>query len=91
MDANTPGRAPIRVPVFIAQGTGDRTIPPRITRRFRAQLCRQGTSVRYSEYPGVTHTFIGQSSASEAVAWIAARFAGRPAVGNCRRAALAVR
>lgn len=83
MDRNTPGRTRVRVPVFVAQGTADTTVYPSITRSFVGQLCRQGTRVRYKEYPGVSHTFIGRDAAPEAVSWMAARFAGQPAPNTC--------
>lgn len=83
MDRNTPGRARAGAPVFIAQGTADTTVYPSITRSFVAQLCRQGARVRYKEYSGVSHTFIGRDAAPEAISWMAARFAGQPAPSNC--------
>ena len=84
MDRNTPGRARVGAPVFIAQGTADTTVYPSITRSFVSHLCRQGTPVRFSEYSGVSHTFIGRDAAGEAIAWMSDRFAGRPPPNNCR-------
>lgn len=85
MDRNTPGRVRQRVPVFIAQGTLDTTVSPSITNSFVAHLCRQGTRVRYSRYPGVSHTFIGRDASYEAVSWMSDRFAGRSAPNDCGR------
>lgn len=75
MDRNTPGREPAGVPVFLAQGTADATVPPEITGRFMEALCRHGARVDYNAYPGVTHTFIARDSARDAIAWMADRFA----------------
>jgi acetyl esterase/lipase len=83
MDRNTPGRARISAPVFIAQGTADTTVYPSITRSFVSRLCRQGTPVYFSEYSGVSHTFIGRDAAGEAIAWMSDRFSGRPPPSNC--------
>jgi acetyl esterase/lipase len=85
MDANTPGRVRQPAPVFIAQGTTDTTVYPSITRRFVSHLCRQGTPVQFSQYPGVSHTYIGRDAAYEAVVWMSARFAGRRAPNACGR------
>lgn len=83
MDENTPGQRPQTAPVFIAQGTADTTVPARITRRFRAELCRRGTAVKYVEYGGVAHAFIGRDSAYEAVQWMQDRFQKKAAPNNC--------
>lgn len=83
MDENTTGQRPQPAPVFIAQGTADTTVPPWITRRFRADLCRQGASVTYVEYSGVTHAFIARDSAYDAVSWMQDRFQKKPPRSNC--------
>lgn len=84
MDRNTPGRTRQAVPVFIAQGTADTTVYPSITRSFVAHLCRQGARVRFKQYTGVSHAFIGRDAARDAISWMAARFAGQPAPNTCR-------
>jgi acetyl esterase/lipase len=85
MDENSPGRVPIGVPVFIAQGTGDTTVKPDITVRFAKQLCAQGTPVTLKMLKNVSHSFAAEKSAYAAVTWMRDRFKGRPAPNDCPR------
>jgi acetyl esterase/lipase len=84
MDLNTPGQAPAGAPVFIAQGTADTTVPPRITRRFAEHLCKEGVALTYRSF-GSSHIYIARDSSLAAVTWMAHRFAGQPAASNCPR------
>jgi acetyl esterase/lipase len=85
MERNTPGKLPAGVPVFIAQGTGDVTVKPAITLRYAKFLCAAGTSVDVKLLKGVSHSFIGEKSAHQAVVWMTDRFAGRTAPSDCAR------
>ena len=80
---NTPGTLPPNVPVFIAQGTNDHIVPPRITWNYVRGLCTTGSRVTVDELPGVGHGFAAMRSARTAVDWIADRFAGHPAPNDC--------
>ena len=60
---NSPGQAPAGAPVFIAQGTADRTVNPEITKRFAQALCAQGVRVSFVLLPGVSHVFAARDSA----------------------------
>jgi len=80
---NTPGTLPPNVPVFIAQGTNDHIVPPRITWNYVRGLCTAGSRVTVDELPGVGHGFAAMRSARTAVDWIADRFAGHPAPNDC--------
>jgi acetyl esterase/lipase len=80
---NTPGPLPPHIPVFLAQGLADRLVPPQVTRNYMDELCRHGSAVAFLGLPGEGHGFAGFKSANAAVAWIADRFAGRPAPTNC--------
>ena len=82
---NSPGQRPQGAPVFIAQGTADTTIRPRITKQYAQALCRKGTRVSYNVLPGVTHVFAAKDSARATLAWIDDRFRGAPAPSICRR------
>jgi acetyl esterase/lipase len=81
---NTPGPLPRGLPVFLAQGTADGLVRPQVTLDYMKRLCRAGSRVRMVELPGVSHGFAGAKSADQAVAWMADRFAGRPAPSDCR-------
>ncbi len=83
IEENTPGRTPIRAPIFIAQGTSDYVIKPASTARFTQRICKQRTAVRLMSVLGGTHTSTQKRAAPAAVDWIADRFAGRPAPNDC--------
>jgi acetyl esterase/lipase len=80
---NTPGGAPAGTAVFIAQGTADNEVPPAVSERYAARLCRRGTPVQYVKLPGIVHNAAARASAPEAVAWLEQRFAGARAPSNC--------
>lgn len=80
---NAPRPRPDDPPVFLAQGDDDPVIPPPLTKTFARRLCEDGVSVRYLGMPGVDHYRAAMRSADEAAAWIAGRFAGRPAPDDC--------
>jgi acetyl esterase/lipase len=84
MERNSTAAQPTGVPVFLAQGTADVTVRPSITERFADKLCAGGTPVVMTLMKGVSHSFAAEDSAHKAVAWIADRFAGRPAPSNCK-------
>lgn len=75
----------IRVPVHIAQSEEDTIVTASLTRDFANRLCRRGQRVHYESLAGVDHAHTARDSRGSALAWIADRFAGRPAASNCRR------
>jgi acetyl esterase/lipase len=83
--ANSPGTLSTTVPVFLAQGTGDTLVLPAVTRSYMEELCRAGSTVQWDPLEGVGHLFVARDSAGAAIAWIGARFAGRPAPNYCRK------
>jgi len=82
---NTPGTLPPSIPVFIAQGSKDPIVPPRITQAYVQRLCTAGSRVTLVDLPGVGHAFAAMWSARDAVAWMADQFAGLPAPNDCSR------
>jgi pimeloyl-ACP methyl ester carboxylesterase len=82
MIQNTPTHAP-KAPVFIAQGTADDVVSPSVTDAFVKGLCRQGATVDYIRYKGLTHFNIPDKAAGAAIGWIGDRFAGRAAPNDC--------
>lgn len=80
---NTPGMAPIGVPILITQGGADQIVPPRVTERLVRRLCARGEDVQERVYPSVGHLEAGIVVAPDVAAWIAERFAGRPAPSSC--------
>jgi acetyl esterase/lipase len=85
MVRNSPGQAAAGAPVFIAQGTADKTVDPQVTKRFAKALCAQGVQVMFVELPGVSHIFAARDSAPTAISWMNDRFRGAPAPSVCPR------
>jgi alpha-beta hydrolase superfamily lysophospholipase len=81
---NTPGLLPPTVPIFLAQGSNDRLVRPQVTLDYMKRLCTNGSKVRMLMMDGVSHGMAGHDSADAATAWIAERFAGRPAPSDCK-------
>lgn len=71
------------VPLFIAQGSTDTTIPQTSTDALDKLLCANGATVRYDVYTGLSHRPIVPAALNDAMEWVGARFAGRPAPSNC--------
>lgn len=85
MERNSPGKAPLRVPVFIAQGTADKTVRSEITVAFAKRLCAAGVPVDIHMLKGAAHSFAAEKSAHLAVRWMEERFAGRRPRSDCKR------
>jgi len=83
MVRNSPGHGRAGAPVFIAQGTADTTVDPKVTKRFAKALCAKGERVTFVELPGVSHIFAARDSAPTAIKWIDDRFKGVPAPSSC--------
>jgi fermentation-respiration switch protein FrsA (DUF1100 family) len=80
---NSPGAAPLRVPLLVTQGTNDDIVWPWVTEAYVAARCRDGETVALLIYPGLDHAFAGQASAPAVADWIADRFAGQPPPTSC--------
>jgi predicted esterase len=76
--------SPAYGPILLLQGTADRTIPEALTRQAAAHLCKLGDTVEYQTYAGMDHDPLVDASFRDQIRWIADRFAGQPAHGNCQ-------
>jgi pimeloyl-ACP methyl ester carboxylesterase len=83
LQENTPGPLPASLPVFLAQGTDDQLVLPSVTSEYARRLCAFGEAVQFDRVPDTGHGFVAFRASDAAVAWIADRFAGRPAPSNC--------
>ncbi len=83
LETNTAGHMPIRAPLFIGQGATDPLVLPAVQAGFVKSLCTAGETVAYRTYPGVGHVDVGPAALSDVTAWIADRFAGKPAPNTC--------
>ncbi|MFJ1864037.1 lipase family protein [Streptomyces sp. NPDC088097] len=80
---NTPGYVTTVAPVLVMQGTADTVINPYSTTEYVKRACTFDQPVQYTRYQGATHQTIPFVAQDEYLAWIAERFAGRPAPSNC--------
>jgi dienelactone hydrolase len=80
---NDPGTVLSPGPMLLVQGLADTTIPPALTEALNAKLCGLGQSVDFRTYPGVQHNEAPEASATDVLAWVGDRFAGRPASSTC--------
>src|ERR1700689_1514081 len=82
---NSPGALPAEIPVFLAQGTDDDIIHPKVTQDYAAALCGAGSKVRILLMPNIGHSRAAQASTSALLDWTSDRFAGKPAPDDCSR------
>ena len=73
---NTPGAAPLGVPLFIAQGEKDGLVRPAATQAFAQRLCTQGEQVAFRGYPTATHGTVVIHAMSDVRAWLKAARSG---------------
>jgi pimeloyl-ACP methyl ester carboxylesterase len=79
----TPAPLPASMPVFIAQGTADEVVLPWPQAIIEDEWCRAGATIDVLWMGGVGHIPAASTAGPSAVAWIANRFAGRPAQRTC--------
>lgn len=70
-------------PVYLYHGTLDELIPYGVGKQLRADWCARGATVRWSSIPLGEHVLGAIVGARPAADWLAERFAGKPADGNC--------
>ncbi len=68
-------------PMMVISSDDDQAIPEAITAQAIGHMCKQGDQIQWQRYPNLDRV-IGDSVRDQ-IAWIEARFAGRPAVTNC--------
>ena len=83
LERNTLGRSPAYGPLLVIVDEGDPAVPPSMTAPVVARMCKEGDHVQVSKFsePGPGQVIGG--SVRDQMSWIEARFAGRPAPGNC--------
>jgi pimeloyl-ACP methyl ester carboxylesterase len=82
---NSPGPLPPGIPVFLAQGTDDDIIHPKVTQDYAAALCGAGSKVRILLMPNIGHSRAAQASTQAVLDWMSDRFAGKDAPNDCSR------
>jgi pimeloyl-ACP methyl ester carboxylesterase len=82
---NSPGTLPSEIPVFLAQGTDDVIIQPKVTQDYTAKLCGAGSKVRILSMLNIGHGRAAQASTQAMLDWASDRFAGKAAPDDCSR------
>ena len=77
------GAAPIGGDLLVIAGEGDQTVPIASVRATVAAACRRGVRLAFRSYPGLDHDPTMINSTPDQLAWIRARFDGKPAVSTC--------
>jgi len=83
LQQNTPGNAPITVPLFVAQGLADQLVHPAATEQFVRQQCTKGTQVTFKEVPGAGHGQIALDVVPDVLTFFAGARAGAPPASTC--------
>jgi pimeloyl-ACP methyl ester carboxylesterase len=83
LQKNVPGADRTPVPMYIAQGTADTTVPPQTAEELAQSLCASGDQLQLQPFDGGSHETIGFASAPDVATWFAQRLAGAPATPNC--------
>jgi hypothetical protein len=79
----TPAPLPPAMPVFIAQGTADTVVLPWPNAMVQEAWCASGSTLSVLWMGGISHQAAATTAGPSAVAWLADRFAGRPASRTC--------
>jgi hypothetical protein len=80
---NTLGEAPMAGALLVVASDGDRTVPLDAIRNTVRQACERRALLTFRTYPGLDHDPLMENSTSDQLAWIADRFAGKPASDTC--------
>lgn len=79
----TPPPLPPEMPVFLAQGTADEVVLAWPNAKLQESWCDAGSTLTALWMGGIGHIPAASTAGPAAVAWIADRFEGRPAVRTC--------
>lgn len=80
---NTPGQKPAQGPIFVLSSELDPSLPIGWTAQVVSRMCKLGDRVQFERYPQSDTGSIFGDSVRDQIAWMQARFAGRPAASNC--------
>lgn len=80
---NTPGQAPVGVPMLIAQGESDKLVIPATTDGYVQKLCATGEHVQYHTYADIDHGLVGWRAVPAVLEFFADIMAGRTPADTC--------
>jgi alpha-beta hydrolase superfamily lysophospholipase len=81
--AETVPAMPASMPVYLAQGTADTVVLPQPNALLQRRWCAAGSALTVLWMGGVSHQAAATTAGPDAVAWMADRFADRPAGRTC--------
>ncbi len=82
-ERNILGRKPARGPLLVISSTTDLEGLPAMSEQTIARLCKQGDRVQIDKFSEPQSGMVIGDSVRDQMAWIEARFAGRPTPNNC--------
>ncbi|WP_214109493.1 lipase family protein [Acrocarpospora catenulata] len=83
LQENRLGATKPSVPLFIYHAKDDEIIPISVSRTLRRAYCAQNTTLLWTSLPAPSHVLGAAEGAPLAIAWLASRLLGLPAIGNC--------
>ncbi len=81
---NMLGQKPAYGPLLVIGDDKDPAVPPSTTAQVVTRMCKRGEPVQFDEFSDSQPGLVLGDSVRDQMAWIQARFAGRPASNNCR-------
>lgn len=81
-DANVPAR-PMRVPLLVATGLADTTIPTERQYAAVQMMCHRGNRVKWIKYDGVNHSGTVNYALRDAIPFARQLLAGKAVASNC--------
>ncbi|SPE44214.1 conserved hypothetical protein [Candidatus Sulfotelmatobacter sp. SbA7] len=83
LNRNMLGQKPAYGPLLVISGGDDSEGLPAMTGQTVGRMCKQGDRVQFNKFAELQPGLVIGDSVRDQMAWIDARFAGRPAPGNC--------
>jgi alpha-beta hydrolase superfamily lysophospholipase len=80
---NTPGAAPLGVPLYVAQGATDTLVLPSATQQFVSSQCAGGQHLTFESYPDTGHGLIALKAVPAVTAFFDDVLAGTPPASTC--------
>jgi hypothetical protein len=80
---NSLARTQLYGPIMVISADADQAVPVAETAQAIARLCKQGDAIQWQRYPSLDPGRVIGDSVRDQIAWIEARFAGRPSLTNC--------
>lgn len=83
LDVTAVPERPMRVPLLVATGLADATIPTMTQYRAVQAMCRRGNPVIWRKYDGVTHSGTSNYALKDAIPFARDLLAGKRPASNC--------